>query len=110
MMAFMLVGEFAKVGTLTWTLGALPLGGVRLWVGIGLLAPPALAVAYGLATHLGAGPMSLPYAYASAGVATLGYAAFRMSGRAVTLSPGAIAIAAAGILALALLAFAAARP
>ncbi len=79
MMAFALLGEFCRVATQAWALGSLPLGGRGLWFAIGVAQPLSLAGAYVLYASLGAGTMSLPWAYASAGIVTLGGAIARMS-------------------------------
>lgn len=86
LMVWMMLGEFGKVCMQTWALGALPLGGVRLWFPLGLVTIASMAIGYPLANRLGAGVMSLPYAYAASGLVALGFAAVRMSRRGVTLA------------------------
>jgi hypothetical protein len=68
LMAWALVGEYGRIGLLTWALGSLPLGGPRLWFPISLVFPAALAIAYAFFAASGAGPLSMPKAYATAGV------------------------------------------
>lgn len=84
-LAWTLFGEFCKVGMQVWALGALSVGGVRLWAPIGFAYTTTVAVGYVVATHFGAGAYSLPYAYAAAGVVGLGAAGLLMSRRGVTL-------------------------
>ena len=65
----------ARVCAQTWALGALPLGGVRLWFPIGLTGNLSMPLVYSAARALGAGAMSLPFAYGTAGVVLLVFAA-----------------------------------
>jgi O-antigen/teichoic acid export membrane protein len=88
LVGWMLWGEFARVAMQTWALGSLPIGGLSLWLSIMLSSPLALIVAYPTLVALGAGPLSLPLAYAAAGLAAMGVAAVRMSRRGVTLAWG----------------------
>jgi Na+-driven multidrug efflux pump len=104
-LAWTLFGEFCKVGMQVWALGALSVGGVRLWAPIGFAYTATMALGYVLATHLGAGAYSLPYAYAAAGVVGLATAGLLMSRRGVTLAGRdalllAVSLAALGGLAL----------
>ena len=84
-LAWMLLGEFCKVAMQVWALGALSIGGVRLWAPLGLVYTGSLAAGYVAASRLGAGPLSLPYAYAAAGFTALVFAGIQMSRRGVTL-------------------------
>ncbi|HEY7727649.1 MAG TPA: hypothetical protein VID50_04285, partial [Candidatus Eisenbacteria bacterium] len=85
LMTWTLLGEFGRVGMQVWMLGALPLGGVRLLAPISLSFPLSLGVAYAGFCHAGAGPSSLPRAYAVAGGCSLLAAGWLMSRRGVTL-------------------------
>jgi O-antigen/teichoic acid export membrane protein len=105
MLAWMLVGEFARVGVLTWGLGALPLGGVRLWFPIGIAPTIAMPLVYGMARALGAGAMSLPLAYGGANTLALAFTAATMSRRGVTLGGRDLALLVVAIAGLAGLAF-----
>lgn len=109
MLAWMLVGEFARVCVQIWALGALPLGGVRLWFPIGLAGTIAMPLVYAAARALGAGAMSLPFAYGGAHVLSLAFAATAMSRRGVTLGGRDLALLAAALAGLAALAIALAR-
>jgi hypothetical protein len=84
-LAWLLVGEFCKVAMQAWAIGALSVGGVRLWAPIGIGYVVTAAAGYVVASHLGAGVLSLPYAYAAAGVAGLTIAGVSMSLRGVSL-------------------------
>jgi hypothetical protein len=66
-MTWTLLGEFGRIAALTWSVGSLAVGGRRLWVGIGVTPPIAIALSYIAYTHAGAGAMSLAYAYATGG-------------------------------------------
>ncbi|HET9941085.1 MAG TPA: MATE family efflux transporter [Candidatus Eisenbacteria bacterium] len=94
LMAWALLGEFGRIAALTWSVGALPVGGRRLWVGIGTVWPIALAVAYAAFVRAGAGAMSLPFAYAAGGGVLLLVAIWRM--RRAGIGPRAGDLAAAG--------------
>ncbi len=85
-LAWTLFGEFCKVGMQVWAIGALSVGGVRLWAPIGFAYTTTMALGYVLATRLGAGAYSLPYAYAAAGLVGLATAGVLMSRRGVTLA------------------------
>ena len=103
LMAWTLFAEFCRVMTQVWALGALPLGGVALWMAIGLAGPLVLVAAYAwLAPH--AGLLALPQACALAGLAQLAVAGVLMSRRGVSLSARDGALLAAALAALALLA------
>jgi len=109
MLAWMLVGEFARVCVQIWALGALPLGGVRLWFPIGLAGTLAMPLVYVAARALGAGTMSLPWAYGGAHVLSLAFTATAMSRRGVTLAGRDLALLAAALAGLAALAAALTR-
>jgi len=104
MMAYLLFGEFCKVGVQVWALGALPLKGPRLWVPIGLSYSAALAVAYPVLSRLAPGPSSLALAGAVAGAFSLGFCGVLMSRAGVSLSGRDLAMVAAALAGLALLA------
>jgi O-antigen/teichoic acid export membrane protein len=91
LMACALLGEFCRVGALAWGLGSLPLGGRKLWLRIGLSQPLSLAAAYAVFHGSGAGILSLPWAYAAAGVVTLGTSLAVMSGAGVRPRAGDLA-------------------
>jgi hypothetical protein len=104
MLLWTLFGEFAKVGMQAWMLGALPLGGVRLFMPLGLAYVAAFAAGYAGATALGFGAMSLAAAYAFAGVFALVLAGVVMTVRGVPLTPRGLLLllgALAGLAALA---------
>ena len=100
LMAWVLLGEFGRITALTWSAGSLPAVGRRLWMGIGVMQPIALGVAYVAFAQAGAGAMSLPYAYAAGGVAFFAIAMVRMrrAGVAPRVSDVAAALAATAIL------------
>jgi O-antigen/teichoic acid export membrane protein len=100
MLVWMLVGELGRIGVQVWALGALPIGGVRLWVPIGLSGAAGLTIAYVIGVHAGAGALALPYAYAAAGGASLLVAGVLMSARGVTLRARDLALLLAGYAAL----------
>ena len=85
MMAYALFGEFGRVCAQTIALGALPLGGARLWVRIGVVQPLSLAATYAAFTAWGAGTLSLPMAYAAAGAITFAAGLAMMARDGVTL-------------------------
>lgn len=99
LMAWALLGEFGRIAALTWSVGSLPVGGRRLWVGIGVMQPIALAVAYAAFDHAGAGAMSLPFAYATGGGVLLLVAILRMRRAGVGPRAGDL-VAALGAMAL----------
>ncbi len=86
LLAWTMLGEFCRVAMQVWLVGALTVGGLRLWAPVGLGYTATVAVGYVLATHRGAGPYSLPYAYAVAGFVGLLLAGAAMSRRGVTLA------------------------
>jgi Na+-driven multidrug efflux pump len=104
MMAATLLGEFGRVCLQAAAIGSLPLGGARLWAAIGLTQPLSLAGAYAVFARAGAGTMSLPRAYAVAGVVTFVVAAVLMARSGVSLRRRDLALAAAAYAALGLIA------
>ncbi len=107
LMAWALLGEYGRIGLLTWALGALPLGGARLWFPISLVFPATLAVAYAAFATAGAGALSLPKAYAAAGIAAACVGGAVMARRGVTLGARDLLVFACGATALLALAVAA---
>ncbi|HEY6050794.1 MAG TPA: oligosaccharide flippase family protein, partial [Thermoanaerobaculia bacterium] len=79
LMAWALWGEFCRVGMNAWAVGALPIGGARLWLPIGLAPSIGLALSYALLAHAPVGPLSLPLAYAGAGLFSLCFGGIAMS-------------------------------
>jgi Na+-driven multidrug efflux pump len=110
MMTWTLFGEFAKVAMQAWMFGALPLGGVRLFVPLGLSYPLAMALGYAGALRLGLGPMSVAAAYAFAGVTALAVSGLVMTTRRVPLTARGLVVLATGLGGLAALAWLLARP
>ncbi len=104
MLVWMLVGEFAKVGVQVWALGALPIGGVRLWVPIGVAGAIGMGAGYAIAVAAGAGALALPYAYAAGNGFALLVTGALMSARGVTLRGRDLAALAGGLALLVLLA------
>ncbi len=105
LMAWALWGEFCRVGMNVWALGALPVGGAKLWLPIALAPSVGLALSYAVLSRSLQGPMSLPFAYAGAGLFSLCYvgiamgrAGVRLGGKDVVLS----LVCAAGLAALAI--------
>ena len=105
LMAWALTGELGRIALLTWALGSLPLGGPRLWFPITLIFPATLAIAYAALAASGQGPLSLPQAYAIAGLAAAILGGIIMSRRGVTLSPRDLAVFLGGAATLVLLAW-----
>jgi Na+-driven multidrug efflux pump len=103
MMAFALFGEFGRVCLQACALGSLPLGGTRLWVRIGVVQPVALAAAYALFAASGSGPLSLPRAYAAAGVFTFATGALLMARAGLSLGGRNLALAGGAYAGLAVL-------
>ncbi|HYM80023.1 MAG TPA: polysaccharide biosynthesis C-terminal domain-containing protein [Candidatus Limnocylindria bacterium] len=104
MMAWALFGEFCKVLVQVWALGALPLGGRRLWMPIGLAYPVALAAAY-LLLAPGRGALSVPLATAAAGLVQLGLTGALMSRHGVALRASDFALLVVAVSGLGLLAW-----
>ncbi len=107
LMAWTLVGEYGRVGLVLWALGALPLGGARLWFPLTLLISVSVAISYAILTAAGAGLMSLPVAYAAAGLVSVLVGGVIMSRRGVTLGARDLLVFAMGAAALGWLAVAA---
>jgi len=105
LMVWMLLGEFGKIAMLTWSVGALPLGGIRLWFPNGLAYTATMLAAYVALQPLGAGDRSLPFAYATAGLVSAAVAAVRMSRHGVTIPARDLLIPFAALAVLAALAF-----
>jgi PST family polysaccharide transporter len=110
LVGWLLLGELARVAMQTWALASLPLGGVRLWLPILLASPVALIASYPAWVAAGAGAVSLPLAYASAGLASLAAAGVAMSRRGVTLGARHVAAIVGSLALLAALALWRARP
>lgn len=104
MMAWALWGEFCRVGMNTWAVGALPVGGAKLWLPIGLAPAAGLALSYALLSHSLQGQMSLPFAYAGAGLFSLCFGGIAMSRAGVTLGWRDLALVLVSAAALAALA------
>jgi hypothetical protein len=104
LMAWTLVGEFGRIGLTTWSLSSLPLGGAKLWFPINLVFPVTLAASYAVFTALGAGPLSMPRAYATAGLAAACIGGMIMWRRGVTLGARDVAVFVGGAATLVLLA------
>jgi O-antigen/teichoic acid export membrane protein len=104
LMAWAVVGEFGRIALVMWALGSLPLGGARLWFPVSLLFPAVLAVAYTGLVLAGAGPASMPKAYALAGVIGALLVGAVMSRRGVTLGIRELSVFAGGAAVLVLLA------
>jgi hypothetical protein len=109
LMAWALVGEYGRIGLMTWALGSLPLGGPKLWFPISLVFPATLPIAYAFFAASGAGPLSMPKAYATAGLIAACVGGAIMARRGVTLGGRDIAVFAAGASLLVLLALSASR-
>ena len=105
LIAWAVVGEYGRIGLLTWALGSLPLGGPRLWLPLALLFPATLGVAYAVSVASGAGILSMPRAYAAAGLIAALVGGMIMSRRGVTLRVRDLAIFLGGAGALVLLAW-----
>jgi len=104
MMSYALIGEFGRVCLQAAALGSLPLGGAGLWFRIGVVQPIALAVCYAGFVAAGSGPLSLPRAYAAAGVITFAAGSWLMARAGASLGARNWSVAAAGyVLLLALL-------
>lgn len=104
LMAWALWGEFCRVGMNAWAVGALPIGGARLWLPIGLAPSIGLALSYALLSHAPLGTLSLPLAYAGAGLFSLCFGGVAMSRAGVTLSKKDVGFWLGSALALAALA------
>ncbi len=105
MLLWTLFGEFAKVGMQAWMIGALPLGGVRLFFPLGISYVLAFAAGYAGALALGLGAMSLAAAYAFAGAFALLLSGVVMTVRGVPLTPRGLVLLLGALAGLALLAW-----
>ena len=101
LMAWALLGEYGRVGMQVLLLGALPVGGLRLYAPIAIAFPTAFAASYAVFTATGSGTLSLPRAYAAAGLVAVIAAAAIMSRRGVTLGAREALALAGGALLLA---------
>ena len=104
LMAYALFGELGRVAVQALALGALAVGGTRLWFTIGIVQPVSLALAYVALAAAGVGVTSLPLAYAASGWITFAVALVRMARRGVTLDARGLALAGAAFVGLGLLA------
>jgi len=104
LMAWALYAEFCRVMTMVWGLGALPVGGLRVWMPIGIAGPAAFVPAYVVLAPV-AGTLALPYAAVLAGLVQLAVAGVLMSRRGVTLRAGDATLLAAALAGLAWLAW-----
>ncbi|HEU4724474.1 MAG TPA: hypothetical protein VFU59_04155 [Candidatus Eisenbacteria bacterium] len=103
LMALTLGGEMGRVAVQALGLGALAVGGTRLWFLIGVTQPVALAIAYAWISRGGAGTESLPLAYAAASWVNVLVALALLGRRGVTLHARGLALLVAAFAALALL-------
>lgn len=103
LMAWALFAEFCRVMTLVWGLGALPIGGLRVWMPIGIAGPVAFVPAYAVLAPV-TGTLALPYAAVFAGFVQLAVTGVLMSRCGVTLRVSDAALLAAALAGLALLA------
>ena len=92
LMALTLGGEMGRVAVQAVGLGALAVGGTRLWLAIGVTQPLALAAAYVWFARGGAGMESLPLAYAAASSINLVVALVLLARRGVTLHARGVAL------------------
>ncbi len=104
MLAWMLFGEFAKVGMQLWVFGALPLGGMRLLFPLGATYSIAMLAGYVAATALGLGRMSVAAAYAFAGLTALVVSGVVMSRRGAGFTPRGLLVLGLGLAVLGALA------
>lgn len=96
MMSYTLVGEFGRVCLQAVAIGSLPLGGAGLWFRIGLMQPVSLAICYVGFAAAGAGPLTLPRAYAAAGAVTFVAGVWMMARAGVSLGARNLAVAGVG--------------
>jgi O-antigen/teichoic acid export membrane protein len=104
LMAWALWGEFCRVSMNAWAIGALPIGGARLWLPIALAPSIGLALSYALLSRAPLGTLSLPLAYAGAGLFSLCFGGIAMSRAGVTLTRKDLGVVLVAALALAALA------
>jgi len=108
LMAWVLLAEFCRVMTQTWGIGALPAGGLRAWVPIGIAGPLVFIPAYLLLAPV-AGVLALPWASAISALIQLVITGVLMGRLGVTLRARDLALLAAALAGLGLLARAVAR-
>ena len=104
LMEWALVGELGRIGFLTWALGSLPLGGPRLWLPLALIFSVTLGLSYAVCIASGAGILSMPKAYAAAGLITAVLVGAVMSRHGVTLRLRDLAVFSGGAMLLLFLA------
>ena len=102
LMALTLGGELGRVVIQAVGLGALVVGGTRLWFAIGITQPVALVAAYAWFSRGGAGVESLPLAYAAASWINALVALVLMGRHGVTLHARGLALLLLAFAALAL--------
>jgi O-antigen/teichoic acid export membrane protein len=85
LLAYSLFGEFGRVAAQTIGIGALAVGGTRLWFSIGVTQPVGMAAFYAWFLSRGADAESLPLAYAAAGWCSFAAALLLLARRGVTL-------------------------
>lgn len=110
LMALTLGGELGRVVVQAVGLGALAVGGTRLWFSIGVTQAVALAAAYAWFSHTGAGAESLPLAYAAASWINAAVAIVLMARHGVTLHARGFVLLLLAFAALALVVRAVALP
>jgi O-antigen/teichoic acid export membrane protein len=94
LMALTLWGELGRVATQAVAIGALAVGGTRLWFAIGITQPLALAATYAWFARGGAGMATLPLAYVAAAWITFVVALLLLARHGVTLHRRALAVGA----------------
>ena len=104
LMAWTLWGEFCRVGMNAWAVGALPTGGAKLWLPIGVSPAIGLALSYAFLSHANLGTLSLPLAYGGAGLFSLCFGGIAMRRAGVTLTKQDVGVVLGCALALAALA------
>jgi hypothetical protein len=104
LMSWTLWGEFCRVGMNFWAVGALPIGGAKLWLPIGLSPSIGLALSYGILSHMNLGALTLPLAYCGAGLFSLCFGGIAMSRAGVTLTKSDVGFMLGCVVALAALA------
>jgi len=104
LMSWTLWGEFCRISMNVWAIGALPIGGARLWLPIGLSPAIGLALSYAILSHMNLGTLTLPLAYSGAGLFSLCFGGIAMSRAGVTLTKSDLGFVLGCALALAALA------
>ncbi len=104
LLAYALFGEFGRVAAQTVGIGALAVGGTRLWFSIGVTQPAGLAAFYAWFLSRGAGAESLPLAYAGAGWCSFAVALLLLARSGVTLDGRGWLLAGGAFVALGVLA------